>query len=207
MAMHGRQELVRKNLLMQPKECNLIVVASDDNDVKFLERLALDNLHIVIHPNEPLGAKWQAGVDAAKKFDCEPLIILGSDDFLSDSFTDGACELMRAGVDFAYFTKWKIFDEVTQKTYALQYKIHFPLGSGRCFSRRFLERHDWRLFDTSINVKLDDYAFDNLKVDDAVIVNPNGMHLMSVKGKHTTMNPLDKILQSPNIEWEEVCAG
>lgn len=202
MAMHGRHEIVKANLLSLPVRCTKVVCATDKADFDFLHSLELNNLYTVSAPNEPLGLKWQRAVDNARTLEPDALIILGSDDFLSDGFIDSAAELAM-NHDFVYFTKWYIFDQSKNESYFLNYKIHFPLGSGRIYSKRFLDRHNWTLFEKNLNVRLDDYAYDNMVNEDRILCDPYEMHLLSLKGKHQTMNSLDKILKADHIEWRK----
>jgi hypothetical protein len=202
MAMHGRHSLVETNLrLLSQQKCKIVVVATLEEDINFLKSLETTSLHIVPHSNYTLGAKWDAGVQKCKELGANPLIIVGSDDFLSANFIEKACELSQK-YDFIYFTKWYIFDQISLKSYFLRYRMIFPLGSGRVFSGSFLDRMHWKLFDSGVNHHLDDYVFDNLTDNDRILMNPDGMSLLAVKGRHETMNPLKQILQADSITWD-----
>lgn len=202
MAMQGRHSLVETNLrLLSQQKCEIVVVASLAEDFTFLRSLEIPHLQIVPASNYPLGAKWQSGVDQCRILQANPLIIVGSDDFLSADFIEKACELSQK-IDFIYFTKWYIFDQISLKAYHLRYKMLFPLGSGRVFSGKFLDKKQWKLFDSGMNHHLDDYVFDNLTESDSILINPDGMSLLAVKGKHETMNPLKNILHADTIVWD-----
>lgn len=201
MAMHQRHSLVEINLrLLSEQKCQIVVVASLADDFVFLRSLNIPHLQIVPHPNEPLGAKWQSGVDQCKILRANPLITLGSDDYLSQNFIEKACQLSQKH-DLVYFTRWYIYDQNTGQSYYLRYKNIFPLGSGRVFSGQFLDKINWKLYDSSLNIHLDDYIFNNLKGDDSVLINPEEMELLSIKGKHESMNSLDRILSAETITW------
>ena len=207
MAMWGRRELVRKNLEML--DAQVIVASSLQEDFDFLRSLKVNNLQILPTSNRPLGAKWQHAVDAARLLGADPLIILGSDDFLSAGFVAKACHLTK-DFDFIYFDKWYIFDTQSRKSYALDYQMaRFgkpPLGSGRIYSKKFLDAHSGRLFDNGIDSRLDDYAWDQVNhANDQLLMNPDGMAVLAVKGPHEQLNPLSRILASDAIKWSE-CA-
>jgi hypothetical protein len=213
MAMYGRRKLVETNLrLLSEQNCTVVVAASIYDDFNFLRELRIPNLQIIPTSNKPLGRKWQEGVDSCRILDANPLIILGSDDFLSQNFVKKACELAKE-FDFVFFDKWFILDQQSGKQYSLRYNMMKhgkpPLGSGRIFSKAFLERHHWQLFDTSLNIKLDDFIYDNILSDDKILLNPDGMNILAVKGNHETMNPLNKILSNQTIDWtpEKTIAG
>lgn len=210
MAVYGRRELVEINLrLLHAQKCEIVVVASLPADFDYLRRLSIPHLQIVPAPNRPLGNKWQIGVDQCRILNANPLIILGSDDFLSSDFISQACELSKVN-DFTCFNRWSIYDTKSKLAYSLQYNakmIHagfFPLGSGRIFSNRLLDRNYWQLFDSSRDRLLDDFAYYSLKEQDKIQFNPPGLSLLAVKGRWEQLNPLDKILTAETISWKKV---
>lgn len=199
-AMYGRRPLVKINLeLLYKQKCKIVVITSSDPDYHFVRDLDFDNVRICTAPNQPLGKKWQIGVDFCKAAGADPLIILGSDDFLSSDFISKACEIKE---DFTFFTEWYIHDLINKKDYHLRYRNLFPLGSGRVFSKLFLDRNDWKIFDDTRSRLLDDYAWDNVKESDKILINPKGMKLLAVKGRWETINELEKILEAETIQWE-----
>lgn len=209
-AMFGRRRLVEINLrLLAEQKCQIVVVASLQEDFAFLRSLKIPHLQIVPAPNNPLGAKWQVGVEQCRVLKADPLIILGSDDYLSADFVSRACQLSTA-FDFVCFNTWSIYEAQTGKAYQLTYNKkmanggRFPLGSGRSYSGRFLDRKYWQLFDPSLNRLLDDFSWNSVKAPDVILFNPAGMSLLAIKGNWEQFNPLDKILSSPNITWERV---
>lgn len=205
MAMWGRRRLVQLNLEMLP--CQVVVASSLQEDFEFLRTLQLERVQIMPTSNRPLGSKWQHAVNAARLLGADPLIILGSDDFLSTGFVERACQLS-CDYDFIYFDKWFIFDTASRKSYALDYQMSRygkpPLGSGRVYSKRFLDAHGGRLFDGSMDSRLDDYAWEHVNhTADRLLMNPDGMAVLAVKGPHEQLNPLSRILSSDSIKWRE----
>ena len=85
-ATHERKELTTKNinelLLMTPKP-KIVIVCSSQDELEYYKELGVNVVH---YPNRPLGAKWQAGVNVAAKLGANPLIILGSDDFINNDY-------------------------------------------------------------------------------------------------------------------------
>lgn len=204
MAMYGRRSLVEINLSLIP--CQVVVAASIHEDFDMLRSLKNPNVQIVPTSNYPLGKKWQDAVDCARILQADPLIILGSDDFLSKCFIARACE-MAVDHDFCFFDHWFIHDQVSKKQYSMRYNMMKygkpPLGSGRIFSKAFLDRRSGQIFDTSLSVKLDDFAYENVISSDKILLNPEGMHVLAVKGRHESLNPLDRILSTESIDWTE----
>lgn len=206
MAMWGRRPLVEINLrLLSTKNCQLIVVASIHEDFEFLRGLKIPQLHIVPCTNNPLGKKWQAGVDQARTLGANPVIILGSDDFLSDNFIEKASNLSKY-YDFIFFDNWFIHEPKSAKNYVLRYNMmkhdKSPLGSGRVYSHSYLEKRHWQIFDTGIDVKLDDFAWKNVRHEDKILLNPPDMNILAVKGSWEQLNPIDRILSHPTIDWD-----
>lgn len=205
MAMWGRRQLVEVNLrLLSLQKCQIIVVASIQEDFDFLRGLQIPHLQIVPAPNNPLGRKWQTGVDQARILGANPVIICGSDDFFSANFIEKACNLSKYH-DFIFFDNWFIHTPKERKNYFLRYNMMKydkpPLGSGRIYSHNFLEKRHWQLFDTGKDVHLDDFSWDNKKHEDKLLLNPADMNILAVKGNWEQLNPLDRILSSSSIDW------
>jgi hypothetical protein len=206
MAMWGRQSLVEINLKMLCRQnCRVVVVASAPEDISFLVSLKLQNIQIVQHSNNPLGKKWQEGVNHARILGANPLIICGSDDFFSENFIEKASELAKNN-DFIFFDNWFIHSPKDQKNYTLRYNMikhgKPPLGSGRIYSKKYLDKRHWQLFDTGKEIHLDDFAWNNLRHEDKILLNPMGMHILAVKGSWEQINPLDRILSHSTIDWD-----
>lgn len=205
MAMQGRQEVVRRNielLALQTKAFQLVLIYSDESDGEFVYDMKYKYkfVHIVYASNDPLGKKWQAGVDYARTIGADPLIPLGSDDFFNLDFVRNACDLSEA-IDFIGLTQWWVYDSTVKQLYKLRYINEFPLGGGRIISERVLNRIDWEVFDVTKNRLLDDLLWDHRDRTWQLLdeTTPYGLQILSVKGRWEVMNPLDKILQSPNI--------
>jgi hypothetical protein len=78
----------------------------------------------------------------------------------------------------------------------------FPLGGGRAFSKRYLDRHDWKLFDASMQRRTDDFAWEHARYEDNILFNPPDMNILSIKGNWEQMNSLDAILKADTITWD-----
>lgn len=206
MAVWGRMRLVEINLrLLSTQNCEIIVVASIQEDFDALRAMNIPHLQIVPAPNNPLGRKWQIGVDQARILGANPLIICGSDDFLSQDFIEKASNLAKFH-DFIFFDNWFIHTPKDEKSYFLRYNMMKfskpPLGSGRIFSLNFLEKRHWQLFDTGKDRLLDDFAWHNTRHEDKILLNPPGMHILAVKGEWEQLNPLERILSAESIDWD-----
>jgi hypothetical protein len=207
MAVWGRLPLVDINIrLLLSQGAQIVLVTSIEQDYNYFKLLKLAGVHIISVPNNPLGKKWQSGVDKAKELGANPLIICGSDDFLSNGFIKKACDYSRYH-DFIFFDNWWIYEPRGNKSYYLRYNMFRydkpPLGSGRIYAPRMLDRNGWSIFDSGKDWHLDNHSWETKHFEDRLFPNPDGMNILAVKGFWETMNPLDKILNSDTIDWNE----
>jgi hypothetical protein len=81
---------VRKRFIANGIVSRLVVVASDSYHAQLFgavgRLMKADTL--VVGPNKPLGAKWNAAIVTARQEWTDYIMILGSDDFLSDAIVD-----------------------------------------------------------------------------------------------------------------------
>jgi hypothetical protein len=212
-AMHRRHEVMKINLqLLSKQDCEIVVVVSDFIDSNFVRSLNLSNVYVTEWPNQPLGAKWQHGVDYARTFDPDMLIILGSDDFLNADYIKNASRLIKK-YDFIGLTQWWIKDLSTprgrQETIKIRYNPQYfycPIGGGRIYSRKCLKDLNYQLFDSQLSRKLDNLGWDSLRYNHKFKVIDNtsdeGLEILSVKGTWDMINPLGPLLQAHTTEWE-----
>jgi hypothetical protein len=108
------------------------------------------DLHYIEVPNEPLDAKYDFGFRYARRFDPAGVALVGSDDFItSDYFCWAEGEIIR-GHDMCGFLDCYMVDCQTQRLFYwggyTGEREGDSLGSGRVFSREYLERCKWRPF-------------------------------------------------------------
>lgn len=205
--MSGRHKMVKLNIELLLKEnCTVLIGIDRKEDLDFIRSLGYDQNKVQIVPtcSEPLGKKFQECVHAARKIGATTVIVTGSDDILSSGFIQKGIDHIRHGDDFLCLNHWFIYDPKTKKEYQLRYKMTFPLGGGRVFSQKYLDRVNWKVYDDRVTVRTDDFAWDNLMYEDKITFNVSGMNILSIKGNWETMNSLDAILKSENIQWKEI---
>ena len=195
-ATHERLEITSKNiesLLKQSVKPQIVLVVTDLDEIKYYQN-KFEGIQIINEFNNPLGDKWQTGVDFSRSINPDPLIILGSDDILGDGYIEKVCELIAKGNDFVGIRRWWQHHE--GKAYHCDYlaKHSFPLGGGRCYSGKMLKRIDYKLFERQRNRHLDDYGWDNARnsgLKCLVIDNPEqyGLSIHAIKGDWPVMNP------------------
>ena len=202
-----RLEITTRNvrsLINQTVKPIIVIVCSNQNEVKHYNSLGCKT---TFWANNPLGAKWQHGVNFAKSFNPDILIITGSDDILSETFVEQSIGLINQGNDFigirAY---WQHRDK---KAFYCKYTAsnNMPLGGGRVYSSNFLKWADYKIFDTSKKTRLDDLGWDRIRKSGfkyTVLENPekHGMEIHAIKGNWAMLNPFT--IKHKNIELVKV---
>lgn len=177
-------ESLRKQSLI-PK---IILVASDLREVVIF-RKRFPELMICRYPNLPLGAKWDYGVQVSRNLNANPLIILGSDDILGEFFIENCSKLTQETHESIGLKRWYVHHK--GKAYFCEYLAKQPLGGGRAYSKRLLDKIDWKLFDATKNRHLDDFSNEHIH---AIV----DLELHAIKGNWSVMNDFN--LNHPNIK-------
>jgi hypothetical protein len=153
-------------------DLRLLAVGSEGEDSRSLRGDC--GFDYVEHANEPLSYKWNAGVQAARDHDPDGIVIVGSDGLLSTSTFGAHARKLQEGQDFFGFRDLYFFDPIRRRLgYWGGYehspqkdRAGEPIGSGRCFSRRLLDRMDWNLWprEPRVNNLLDRLCLNFAKV-------------------------------------------
>jgi len=195
----GRLDLVKINidlLKRQTKKCKILLIVSCPKDKKF----AIDNgVEWVYTENQPLGRKWQVGLDACKKYNPNAILINGSDDLLSLNWVEKCYHyIVNQHYDIVGKSNWYILDLVDKKPYRFKYRnSRILLGAGRMISRSILDELNWSLFPLHKSKGLDTYCNTILNQHNAtrLVLNTNDIFVVSLKGKYDTLNSMSKILE------------
>lgn len=106
--------------------------------------------------NTPLNQKWQRGVDVARTLAPDAVMLVNSDDVVSDSLVLGLQERLRDGIPFVGLRDLYFFDAPTLRLGywpgygpegGLPHRAGEPIGCARCVQRAALETTGWRLWD------------------------------------------------------------
>lgn len=202
-ATHKRVELTTmllKNIFQNHPLTNVVLVVSDPLELRRYRKIENQLLHIVEAENNPLGLKWQKGVDEARRIKANPVIILGSDDELSPDFVVNACNKIKQGYHFIGLRRFKVKHK--RKLYTVDYKPAMPIGGGRVYSAELMDEINWKIFNPGKSRKLDDDGWERalktqmkmLLITDIV---GNGMEVIAHKGNWPMLNPFNPY--HPNI--------
>jgi hypothetical protein len=109
--------------------------------------------------NQPLGAKFNAALRAARRTEPDAIVVLGSDNLATESLFLAWQNALEAGYDFCGIldsTQWwpKQNTFVHWRGYT-NHRRGETGGSGRCYSKALLDRIDWHLWNDDISSSLD----------------------------------------------------
>jgi len=202
-ATHNRVEVTKKNIEhLQNQRCKIVLVVSREDEEQYFKNL-FPEIIVTLFSNNPLGAKWQHGVDEARKLNADPMIIVGSDDYLSSDYIDRCLNHILKGWELIGTTHWHTYNPNYDLLYKMRYtnqNISFPIGSGKCFSKSLLDRMRWKVFNGMLSRKLDDQGYNNALRVNARICLDNDLTVLAVKGEWKAMNKLEDYLMSRNIK-------
>lgn len=213
-ATHARLPITTVTVSLLQKQsvgCKIVLVVSDQSEFDYYTN-RFPGIYVVKHENKPLGKKWQAGVDFIRKsLDVSAIIIQGSDDILGADFIEKVEESLKDGVDFVGLQRWWIFDPIKKELHLFDYLPNeFPLGGGRYYSRRLLDKINWQIFDTSRNTCLDDLGWNKAKAErnwELVRYTHGYSDILAVKGDWKVLNPLDQTMSHKNAKLIETLRG
>jgi hypothetical protein len=209
MASQGRLEIVIQNIAHLLTMGNVYLALSDRNEMNLIQA-KFPELKMVLVPNNPLGKKWQASVDLARKHGAGTIITCGSDDILSSEYGRMASEMVEVyGREFVGVNHWYMTNGKEHYKAGYRFYKNFPAGSGRVFAASFLDKIQWRVFDQSADRRLDDFVMNEVyRRGISSFIGQNtelkGFGILAIKGNWPVMNELKKLLDAPTIDCEKI---
>ena len=159
--MHGRHETVEYCINKMPF-IDKVMIYSTDEDGEFLESQNVQ--YTGQFENSPLSFKWNAGIMSLEHLDFDAVIIMGSDDYFDEKFlqfvSDNIDEYEMIGFKDIYFKDdgrlyyWGGYDNQRNGE---------PIGAGRVYTKKFLERIKWNLFNEARERGLDGVSWRRCK--------------------------------------------
>ena len=162
---YGRAPLLRhtiRRLSRQALPIHKIIVMGCEDEIR--EVAESEGALYVEHKNRPLGLKWQYGMDVSREFDPDAVLMLGSSDWISDDWCLEMSKYIIDGYDLIGKRKMMFLDVAGHKERRLiawngytlgSGRACEPIGAGRLFSRRVLDKIDWKLYNTTKNNNMD----------------------------------------------------
>ena len=147
--------LDRLEHLKEELDCVPVVVGTEDMFKSDCEDRGITYLDFT---NRPLGRKWNHGIRAFKDLDVTHIMILGSDDFVSDDFIRFQMEFSK-DKDFTGCKDLYMFGANTKRRgfgqlFYFRYK-GFLVGPGRVYSKRIVELMNYTPWNVNRNAGLD----------------------------------------------------
>jgi len=116
-------------------------------------------LHNVSHLaflNKPLSDKWNAGFKFMETAGVDYVIILGSDDIMSNEYLERAIEAMNTGIRLVYTKEIYFYSAMKDYTGQLFHYVHRnPLGVGRCIHASIMDKIGWQPYTYDKNYGMD----------------------------------------------------
>lgn len=101
--------------------------------------------------NRPLGEKWNSIIRKSRQTNPDAVMIVGSDDLVSENWVAHVCELVASGVDLVGAHEFYMADGGSGQLRRLRLRT----GAGRTFSRKLLDMMEWQLWTDDIDDGLD----------------------------------------------------
>ena len=188
-------------------QLELVAAASDPREADLAKAFGAK---VVLHPNEPLGAKFNAALTASRETTPDWVLIMGSDDFFCEKAADALGDAVRdnrsVGFQDIYFA-----DLPTQRMryipgYRVKSRHTEPVGPGTLHSAALLEQFHWRLWDGTKHHGMDHSRFRTLKVHHALpeLLNLRALDAVMVDVKtETNLWPFDRTRKQPVLTAAE----
>lgn len=202
---HGRKNITIETLQMLKKQSmpiEILVVGDSSAEKEVAQNCGC---HYIEHTNKPLSKKWQAGVTAAKKMDPDAIMVCGSDSWLTPKWCEIVFPYTKTHdlVGINHFYACKAFPEEAVKIINREYKgrrANLPVGSGRMFSKRILEKIDWTIYPGNQNRSLDGVSYRNvMKHNGKILVLPDKeLKVLAIKSTWDSLNSWEKYINSNN---------
>lgn len=149
------------------REIDLVLMAvgsEGDASRQLAERF---DFRYVEHPNHPLGAKWNAGMNALRDKNVDAVVTVGSDDLVDERMFYLYAAQLERGVKFMGAQDIHLVELPSRRMVQwFGYRGSTgpeTIGPGRCIAAEWLERLDWQLWDDEQEDLLDGSAHRRLE--------------------------------------------
>jgi len=142
----------------------VVVVGSEGEDSRsvFDEAEILGGIYLE-HPNQPLGQKWNAGVNVAIEAGVDGVAIYGSDEFPDRTMVQTLIQGLKHSYDYQGWLDNYVIDLLAPELSVRLFKGYAhdsprygePVGRGRCISKSMIEKWEGRIYDPATRVGLD----------------------------------------------------
>jgi hypothetical protein len=163
----GRRRLLARTitrLLTKNNIWKVVCAGHDQRDRAIAERFGAEWVHA---ENQPLGRKWNIAFYAAKQYDPDGILYVGSSDWITDNYIEAFLPYLKTHSligkpDFIMCDIRTLEDNshLFRVGHWLGYpptstRVDEPIGGGRILTRKFLKEIDYRPFDESWDNSMD----------------------------------------------------
>jgi hypothetical protein len=189
MAIYQRPLITMKTIELLKQQTHplfkIVLVGSTNLDKTTAIKTGVDFLQ---YENKPLSNKWQAGIEYARQFDPDAILINGSDSWLSTNWCSVTKKYIEKGFDMVGKTQFyscRLDPGQTIMVISKEYKYRKdPVGAGRLISKKILDKMQWKLFPKGYNSSLDGESYKKLvghKANIKILNNQDEIIVMGVK--------------------------
>jgi hypothetical protein len=217
-AFTGRHEVLWYNCyqLLKTRGVGIFLVGSSVGDDLFGEAISKVFEGRVFYKNcenRPLGNKWLQACQFARSSRPSYLLINGSDDLVSSLYLtpqflssfENTRHVMCGTSNWSILNigqRRRDYMELFRCKYLLEDST-ITIGAGRLYKSKWLDSIDWKIFEPSLEVRLDDLGGDLAK-DYGIHEVFDPYFILSLKGPWSAMNSLSVILGAQTVESHNV---
>lgn len=162
--------------------------------------------------NVPLGVKWQEGMNHARLFHPDAVLICGSDDLIVPAWGSVASDILSdyrqdSRYDIVGLNRWYVLNAPTNQMISCSYKTRRdPIGAGRIIRKELLDKCGWQIFPRVSGIGCDGYSFEILKKHCTGRICEMQHMLVSVKGTWPCLDTWDQMVNAQSLNVEFVSA-
>ena len=158
----GRLPLLKHTVerLLNKNGCTAVVCVGDSIEEQAVCEDA--GAEFIFHENNPLGKKWNAAFVAAKKYQPDAVLFMGSSDWVSDNWLPTLAPFIMSGKydmigkpDFYLLDIGETYRFCHWNGYVKKDRLKEPIGIGRVISKRVLDILNWRPIQETLNSSID----------------------------------------------------
>ncbi len=149
---HNLLEECINSIKKQTEKCIIIGICSNINDYIFIYS---KNIIPILTFNKPLGIKYQFGVEFCKIFYPKNVIIMGSDDIMTDNYVKNINKYVD-NYDIIGLKNWQMYDIKLNKTYKVKYNHKITTKNNNSYwggtSTNYLKNYNTDIEGFNINI-------------------------------------------------------
>lgn len=145
-----------------------------------------EGAEFITHPNNPLGKKWNKGFAAAKKYEPDAVLFVGSSDWISDNWLDVIAPFIKMGADLVGKPDFYLLDIAENlrfchwKGYTQKERKEEPIGIGRVLSKNILDKMDWKPIADNLNNSIDFSMYKNVIANNGKVMMLKSSNIQSL---------------------------